>query len=245
MKIRVLCCRAVPLLLCAAVIFFSATTSYSQSKLEDILRQQSMTNVQGYIQPMADLFGANMNAGLYNSADVPETGFHFALDIVGMASMVSDDQKSYQATSPPNFTPGSFKTATIFGDKGTIVADANNPSLSYKGSDGIISATLFPLVVPQLTVGSIYGTEAIVRFITTPSIGDDKFPKTTLFGIGGRHNISQYVPDLGFDISANIFYNKFTVGDLIDFSSIAFGASAGKSFSVLSVYGGLQYEKSS
>jgi len=245
MKSRVLHYRSVALILLVPVLIACFSRASAGSKLEDILRQQSVVNVSGYIQPMADLFGANMNAGLYNSADVPETGFHIALDIVGMVSMVSDDQKSYTAQSPANFTPSAFKTATIFGDKGTTVTDANNPGLSYKGSDGIISATIFPLAVPQLTVGSIFGTEASLRFITTPSIGDDKFPKTTLFGIGARHNIARYIPDLGFDVSANIFYNKFTVGDIIDFNSIAFGAAAGKSFSILSVYGGLQYEKSS
>jgi hypothetical protein len=245
MKVRFLNCRAVPAILLALAMVATSSQSPAGSKLEDILRQQSLSNVAGYIQPMADSFGANMNAGLYNSADVPETGLHFAVDIVGMVSMVSDDQKSYTAQAPANFTPSTFKTATIFGDKGSTVTDANNPGLSYKGSDGIISATMFPLAVPQLTIGSIYGTEAVIRFITTPSIGDDKFPKTTLFGIGGRHNIARYVPELGFDISANIFYNKFTVGDLIDFNSFAIGAAAGKSFSILSVYGGLQYEKSS
>ena len=225
----------------AASLVVLAGSARSQSDLETALKQYSADDVAGYIKPMADLFGANMNAGFFHSASIPTAGFTFSLDLIGMGAVVGDDQKSYDAKTPPGFTPGTFKTSTIFGGTGTTVLDANNSSLTYRGSDGIINASLFPLAVPQIRAGFL-GTEVALRFIPSPSIS--AFPKTTLFGIGARHNIGQYIPTLGFDVAAGVFYNKFTVGDIIDFNSIAFGAQAGKSFSIVSVYGGLQYEKS-
>jgi hypothetical protein len=235
--------RALPCCAVAIAVLFTimSGSARSQSDLEEALKQYGAEDVRGYIKPMADLFGANMNSGFYHSADIPVAGFSFSLEILGMGAVVGDEQKSYDAKTPPGFTPATFRTATVFGGTGTTVSDANNPSLQYRGSDGIINATLFPLAVPQIRVGLI-GTEATIRFITSPSI--DAFPKTTLVGVGARHNIGQYIPTLGFDIAAGVFYNKFTVGDIVDFNSIAIGAQAGKSFSVLSIYGGLQYEKS-
>ena len=225
----------------AMMLVVLAGSARSQSGLEDALKQFSAEDVEGYIKPMADLFGANMNAGFFHSAAIPTMGFTFSLDIIGMGSVVGDDHKSYDAKTPPGFTPGTFRTSTVFGGKGTTVSDANNSSLTYRGSDGIINASLFPLAVPQIRAGFL-GTEVVIRFMPSPPIA--AFPKTTLFAIGGRHNIGQYIPTLGFDVAAGVFYNKFIVGDIVNFNSIAFGAQAGKSFSALSIYGGLQYEKS-
>lgn len=223
-------------------LLLSSSIARSQSDLENVLKQYDSQMVKGYIQPLADLFGANVNAGLFHSAAIPTGGLHIELDIIGMGSMVTDDQKTYQVTLPPSFTSRTMKTSTVFGPKGTEVSDPSG--FKYKGSDGILDASLFPLAVPQLTVGYVYGTEATIRFITTPSIGDDKFPKTTLVGGGVRHSISQYIPQAPLDIALGFFYNKFTVGDIIDFTGISIGAQAGKSFSVLSLYGGLAWEKS-
>jgi hypothetical protein len=219
-----------------------SAVSSAQSKLEDALGQFDSETVKGYIQPMADFFGANMNAGHYHSASIPVTGLKIEFDVIGMGSLVGDDQKTFEAAAPPGFGVTTFETATIYGGKGATIYGPD--SLSYSGSDGIIDASLFPLAVPQLTVGSVYGTEATIRYIGTPSIGDDEFPSTTLFGIGARHSISQYLPAVPLDISAGFFYSSFSVGDLIDFTGLSIGAQASKSFAVAHVYGGLAWEKS-
>jgi hypothetical protein len=229
-------------LLCMFVLL-CVQVSTAQSDLENVLRQYTQTTVSGYIQPMADLFGANMNSGLYPSASVPQTGLSVRFTIVGMGAMVGDNQKTYALALPPSFAQRTMDAPTIFGPKATTVRDPDT-GLEFKPSDGIIDATLFPLAVPQLTVGSIFGTEATVRFITTPSIGDGKFPKTTLWGIGARHSVSQYIPEAPVDIAVGLFYSNFTVGDIIDFTGLTIGALAGKSFGPLDLFGGLSWEKS-
>jgi hypothetical protein len=228
----------------AILCVFAVVTASAQTSLEDALKQYSGDAVKGYIQPVADLFGANMHAGFYQTADIPKMGFVFSFDIVGMVALVGDDQKSYNATAPPGFTPAQYKTSTIFGGKATEVSNTTNPSLKYRGSDGIFNTSIFPLAVPQVTIGSIYGTVATVRFLTVPKIGDDKVPDVTLWGIGVRHNVSQYFPKLPLSISVGVHFNSFTAGDLVSFKGFAFGAQASKSFSVLTLYGGLGYEKS-
>jgi hypothetical protein len=221
----------------------ASTEARAQSTLEDALRQYSGDAVKGYIQPIADLFGANMNAGLYSTANIPVAGLTFGFEIVVMGASVGDDQKSYTAKAPSGFNPGTFKTATIFGGKGTEVTDQNT-GFKYKGSDGLINASLFPLAVPQLTIGSLYGTVVTIRYIPVPEIGDGKFPKTTLFGIGARHSVSQYFEVLPLDVSAGFFYSSMTIGDLLDFKGLSIGAQGSKSFAILTIYGGLAWEKS-
>jgi hypothetical protein len=229
-------------LLCAIVVACTQLST-AQSDLENALKQYTQTTVKGYIQPMADLFGANMHSGLYPSAAVPKMGLSIRFTIVGMGALVSDDQKTYALALPPSFAQRTMDAPTIFGPRATTVRDPDT-GLEFKPSDGVIDATLFPLAVPQLTVGSFFGTEATVRFITTPSFGENKFPKTTLWGIGARHSISQYLPASPVDIAAGVFYSRFTVGDIIDFTGITIGAQAGKSFGVLDLFGGVSWEKS-
>jgi len=227
----------------AATFLLAIGSARSQSDLERTLMQYSANDVKGYIQPIADLFGANMNAGYYHSAAIPVAGFHLGIDIVGMGALVSDDQKTYAANAPVGFNPATFQTATVFGGKGTVATDAST-GFTYRGSDGIINASIFPLAVPQVSIGYFYGTVVTARFITTPSFSNDKFPKTTLWALGARHGISQYLPGAPLDIAAGVFYSSFTVGDIIDFTGLSIGAQASKSFAVLNLYGGVAWEKS-
>lgn len=226
------------------VVLLCTAVTTAQTELEKAMQQYNSSTIGGYMQPIADLFGANMHAGYYHSAYIPHTGFSIGVDIIGMGSIVSDAQKTYEAVAPPGFAPAAFQTATLFGGKGTTINHTTIPGLQYKGSDGIINTSIFPLAVPQLRVGSIYGTEAIVRFIAVPAIGDNKLPVITLWGIGARHSISQYIPNSPVDIAAGVFYNSFTVGDLITSHGIAINATASKSIKILMLYGGLAWEKS-
>ncbi len=232
------------LCLLAAILMLSFATARSQGKLENALEQFSGVAVQGYMQPAADLFGANMNSGFYHSAQISKSGFHISLDIVGMAAMVGDEQRTFDAPTPTGFTPATFKTATIFGGKGTEISDATIPALKYKGSDGVINTSSFPLAVPQLTIGNVFGTEAVVRYIFIPKIGEEVIPSSKLWGIGVRHSVSQYLPSVPVDMAVGFFYQNYTAGELIKFDGLSFGAQASKSLSIVTFYSGLSYEKS-
>ncbi len=229
-------------LVAMALLLTTAKSFAEDSDLEKAVKAFNQDAVKGYIQPMADFFGANMSGGWYHSAAIPQTGFNLSVNVIAMGSVVGDDQKTFTANAPPGFNPGTFKTATVFGGTGGTVTDQNT-GFSYRGSDGALNATLFPLATLQVHIGSIYGTEAIIRGLPIPQVSGA--PKVTFLGFGVRHSISQYIPSVPVDIAAGIFYNHISFGDLIDMKSFAFGAQASKSFAVLEVYGGFAYEKSS
>lgn len=218
----------------------------AQSTLEATIRQFDQESVREYVQPFGDLFGATMNAGFYRSARIPGNGLTFRIDLVGMATIVSDDHRMYDAKLPAGFVPqsGSYKTATVFGGKGTTFKDVES-GLEYKGSDGVFDMRIFPLVVPQLTIGSVLGTQLSFRYISTPELGGGKFPSSTLFGAGFRHSISQHFTNPPVDIAIGAYYSTFDVGELIAFQGGAVNLQISRSFSVLTVYGGTAWETSS
>lgn len=230
----------------ASLLLF-ISSALSQSQFEITIQQFNADEVRGYVQPLGDMFGANMNAGMSHSAAIPRRGFHFRFDVIGMASLVRDEHRIYDAVLPTGFVPqtGSYKTSTVFGGRGTTFKDVSS-GLEYKGSDGIIRTDYFPLLVPQITIGSFFGTEAIVRYITTPELSGGKLPSSTLWGVGVRHSISQYFNDNPpIDMCIGFFHSSYTVGDFGDFNGNAIDLQMSKSLLLFTFYGGIAIENSS
>jgi hypothetical protein len=104
---------------------------------------------------------------------------------------------------------------------------------------------MMPMATPQIKVGSLFGTEFLGRFGYIPALGSgDDFESTTLWAIGARHNLNQWVGELPLDLSAGIYYTSMSSGELIKFSGLMIGAQASKEFGILTVYGGLGYQSS-
>jgi hypothetical protein len=229
------------------LIVFSCVSLHAQTQFEATIKGFDAEEVIGYVQPLANLFGANMNAGFNHSAALPENGFHIHIELLGMVSLVREEDREYDAILPEGFVPqgGSRKTATVFGGKGTTFRDANS-GLEYKGTDGMLSTQLFPLLVPQASIGTLFGTEAVLRYISTPTLSGGKLPSSTLWGIGLRHNISQYFGEIPpFDMCVGFLYTSFSVGEIMEFTGMAMSLQISKSFSLLTLYGGFASESSS
>lgn len=229
---------------CLAAALSAVPPARAQSNtLETTLRQYGETTVRGYIQPLADLFAANMSSGYYHSAGIPAGRVRVALDIVAMGTKVEDKHRTYTARTPEGFTPESFETATVFGGQGTTVTDPSGAE--YRGSDGFIDADYLPSAVPQLTV-SFLRTEATVRYLPSSAfksfLEEQDFPETSLIGLGLRHDIGQYLPMLPLDLSIGAFYSAVEMKDIVDFSGLSVGVQASKAFSMLTLYGGLASE---
>jgi hypothetical protein len=233
-----------PFIFLSSILFAlaaAAPAARAQSQLEDAIKQLSSDNVRGYLQPFITAVGANFNSGFYNTASINDMGLHIQLQIVGMGTLIGDAEKTYSAIPPQPYPQNAVQTATVFGEVGTIVPGPA-PGLEYHFQNGQVKTRILPVAVPQLTIGNFMGTQASIRYVPIPSVGS--FPKVTLVGFGLRHSISRYIPELPVDLSAGIFYDKVTVGDIIDAHGLGFGGQASKSFSLLTVYGGLQYETS-
>ena len=228
------------LFVCIATLLI--TTVHAQNPFEDAVKQISSDNVRGYLQPFINGFGANLNSGFYHTAEIGDMGIHFEIRAVGMATLIGDAEKTYYAVAPQPYSQTPVQTATLFGTTGASVPGPA-PGVEYHFQNGQVKTDFIPFAAPQLTIDNIMGTQAIIRYAPIPEIGD--FPKITLFGIGARHSVSRYLPSSPVDISAGIFYQSFKVGDIIEAKALSFGAQASKSFSVATLYGGMQYESAS
>ncbi len=202
-------------------------------------------DAEQYLKPLSTWFGTYFNSGTYYDAKVPAF-FGFKFNIIGMWSIVPDDQKTFK---PDPKLPGVTDvepTATVFGNKGGY----------YLGSQGFytypsgLSLKAIPMGIYQVA-GSFYNTELLVRFFPKIKFQDTK---VGIFGVGLKHDISSHIPLLPVNIAVQFLYNNFSFeyndGDPANLTEVksnnfAFNIHASKSISIFTVYSGLQYESSS
>ena len=221
-------------------LFFFFKTFYAQD-FKDYISAYTGENGKGYLQPLADAFSADVNSGFYQTAYIPEKGISVYLGVVAMTAIIPNDSRLFKAKTGEFFTPKTTLDApTIFGPTNSVNVDGNN-GLQYTFPGGLDIKKL-PIAVPQLTIGSIKGTDLTIRYIQL-NVNKD-FGEINVFGIGVRHNINQYFIDLPVNIAAGLYYQKFKIGNIISANSIAVNLQTSYSYSLITLYGGLGYENS-
>ena len=210
--------------------------------IEDLVSYYKGENGKGYIQPLGDVFGAALNSGINQTVKIPRLGLHLKLGIHAMTAFVSDAQRVYSAQTEDPFLP--VQTA----DVPTILGDSEGASVSGIGGTaflfpGGLDVKRLPLAVPQASIGSVFGTEVMIRYIKLNL--DDNFQELKLMGYGFRHSLSQYFMLFPVDLAATYFKQNFKVGDIVDASATYYGIQASKSAGLIAVYGGVGFGKSS
>ena len=221
-------------------IFLLQTLSFSQD-IEDFVSKYTSENGKSYLQPLADAFGANMNSGFFHSARIEQNGFQLYVGLVTMVAPIADDQKVFTAQTEGLFYPQTTaEVPTIFGDNETVKVEGTGGTVYV--FPGGFDMNAFPIAVPQISIGAIMGTEAMLRFIDIQI--DENLGKLNLIGFGVRHSISQYFPDLPVDVAVGFYKQNFKLGDIIDASSFSIGAQASYTRGMVTFYGGLASESS-
>ena len=122
---------------------------------------------------------------------------------------------------------------------------------SFSLPPGANMNTIFA-AVPQFEIGSLYGTEMLLRFIPPVDMGEN-IGNFAFWGIGLKHSISQYFGERYFDLALQVVYqgtnlkNKIGVtnSDLrADGTFWDFNIHASKAFfdDKLNIYAGFSYE---
>jgi Family of unknown function (DUF6588) len=218
---------------------FIISTAAAQNPFEDAVKQLNSDNVKGYLQPWVTSFGSNLNSGFYHTANISTLGLTVRIDLIGMGTFIGDKQKKYKTTNPFDGTP--VETASIFGEMGTIVSP--DSLVLYQFQNGQVKTSFIPFAVPQITIGDLYGTQGIFRYIQLPEMNN--IPKLSLIGFGARHSVSRYLPTVPVDLSAGLYFQSLKIGELFKASTFAFSAQVSKTFAIITLYGGLQYESTS
>lgn len=79
--------------------------------------------------------------------------------------------------------------------------------------------------VPQIEIGSLYGTELLLRFIP-PIQMSEEIGKFSFYGIGLKHSISQYFDDPSFDMAVQAVYQTTELTNQVGVTNAQLKATA-------------------
>jgi hypothetical protein len=126
---------------------------------------------------------------------------------------------------------------------------AQSVKLPVGGFGDLADISLLPLMAPQLTVGTVWGTQFTLRYLPAvelnAELGEFKYS-----GFGIQHNPAVWLDmKLPVDLAASFFTQKMEVGSLFECSSTAMGLNASKTigwrFLNLTPYAGFMWEDAS
>lgn len=181
--------------------------------------------LQQYLKPYANIIGSDLNAGWYNTARPHKLG---GLDITATVSWARAPVSALTYDMSHMQLNGTLSNHTV---APTIAGEKDDrPELTYSEQVDLgggnfqeveyanytvpngTGVDFFPLPMGQLTVGLPLGTDVSARFI--PLVEFKDYGKIGLWGVGGKHAISQWIPfikDRKFlDISLQGGYTKVT-----------------------------------
>jgi hypothetical protein len=202
-------------------------------EIEDQLSLYTGDNGVGYLQPLADAIGSDLNSGLFQSARIPTQSLYFSVELRVMAVQFGDDDRTFEATTESGFSPVTTVTAPTVVGSGEAVEVPGEAGTAFIFPGGFDLGS-FALAVPQIRIGSYYGTEALLRYIVF-DVGDNELGDGSLFGFGLRHSISQYLdPEFPVDLAGGFFWQSLDMGendaggDLLTSSAFTVGVQASK-----------------
>jgi hypothetical protein len=128
--------------------------------------------------------------------------------------------------------------------------------LSAPAPQGLVDTPIAPLVIPQVGVGSVVGTDVQLRYFPKSelSLAGSSYGSVGVFGLAVRHDLDQWVPaPLPFNVAVQGAWNQFSLEnelgpgatqEVLDASGWAVNlqASKGLPLAPITFYGGLQYE---
>lgn len=219
-------------LMTGVLLTFAAAPALAQ--IEDQLSVYTGDNAVGYLQPLADALGASLNDGFYQSARIPRAGVKVGVELKLMGVMFGDDDRSFSANSEGSFQPETTaEVPTVVGDPNAVFVNGQGgATFAFPGG---LDLSSFALPVPQLRVSGIAGSEGLLRWVSLDT-GDSELGKVSLFGLGVRHSLSQYMASPKFDLAAGLLWQHFNVGensaggDLMSTSAFSVGLQASKRY---------------
>lgn len=226
-----------------ALLAVTLSARPASAQLSDNLGALSGDNAKGYLSPLPKALSATLNSAIFQSGKVPKNTFNLSIGVRAMGINFKDESRTYTPTAPPGFAPSGPMVAapTVIGSTLAVAQAGQGGATLY--NPGGLDITEFAVAVPQLSIGSVFGTRAIVRWISV-DVSNSDFGKIEYLGYGVQHSISQYFPGLPVDLAAGFFKQTFDIGknDLVTSDALHFNVTGSKKFSAFEPYVGLGYD---
>ncbi|MBI5403086.1 MAG: hypothetical protein HY959_06770 [Ignavibacteriae bacterium] len=243
-------------------LFCSLNISFAQFDLGTVIQKVGPDYAAKYLSPFTTGLGTNLNSGFlggYSPSGYSKIPIwpHVYAGVKFTGVMMKNNDKFFDyAFTTDTVIGGVHQTIdwivedapTVFGNSKPALAKGvsrQTHQVIYQEMIGGIEDTKFiPLVIPQIGVGTILGTDIIFRTIPGIKVGD--YGKFSLVGGAIRHCIGSYAK-MPFDIAVQFGFQNFSIKDVnnnkfVDASSMFTNLQINKSFPIVSIYGGLQYE---
>lgn len=226
-----------------ALLVLVAVAPPAGAQLSQNLGALTGENTKKYLGPLPDALSGTMNSAIFTSGNVPKIGINFTVGVKVMGVKFDDKDRLYTPTDPPGFTSvAPIETVpTVIGGTSAVAQSGQGGSTFYY--PGGFDITQFAFAAPQLTIGNVMGTRAVVRWFAHDFSADDFIEKISFFGIGAQHSISQYFPGLPVDLAGGIFYQSFKINDdLLDTKAFHIDVTGSKGFGLLQPYAAIGYD---
>ncbi len=152
----------------------------------------------------------------------------FELDISGPTVI----GPSYDEADPETSISVNFEQQTITFTYQGETMQRELPAQSVKVPFGglLEDYPVMPLAAPQLTIGTLYGTQASIRYL--PSIDSiQEIGTISYMGYGLQHNPAVWFTEpLPFDIAVAYFAQKLEIGSLVEADAHSYGINVAKTF---------------
>jgi len=118
--------------------------------------------------------------------------------------------------------------------------------LGFGGFQDLADLSFLPLAAPQVSVGTVYGTQATFRYLPSITLNGD-LGKLKYFGFGIQHNPAVWLSNpIPVDVALSFFTQNLKIGDLFKSKATAFGLNASKRFGTgllnVAPYAGFMFE---
>ncbi|MFO7654562.1 MAG: DUF6588 family protein [Candidatus Krumholzibacteriia bacterium] len=252
----------------AAVLLFLPLAALAQDDGDDDLRalleQVGADYAEAYISPFIHAHGPNQNSALYHTASVPGTGLHVTIGLKLMATQLDENDQTFRRVlenvevggvlpDDPVYDPYREETGTVvmsgptvFGDTsvdGRVTVYVNGlPIYTDHTIPGLVDTRWVPLFAPQVTVGSVYGLSATLRWFPDLDLSD--YGKSSFFGWGLSWGASALLPELPVDVMIGYFEQSLDVGTLLGTQATSLHLVVSKRLHAVTVYGGVAAESS-
>lgn len=220
----------------------------------------------GYLSPFSDAMAFGLTQGWYNTAKVKRTG-RFEIGFTPSLTLVPSEFQSFtidpsQLEELQLVDPSNAISPTVFGD------DSPGPELEYTapGLQGLANArfnmpsglgfAVAPMMALNAGVGLPFDFELTGRYLPTSAIPFLDGTEISMWGVGVKHNLLQYVPGdkiIPLHVAVLAAYSQLSLGqDLepnanndkrIDLTADAFVTRllVSKRLLFITLYGGIGY----
>ncbi|MFA6540743.1 MAG: DUF6588 family protein [Bacteroidota bacterium] len=110
----------------------------------------------------------------------------------------------------------------------TVAVGGKKVNTGLGGVKAISDLSMVPFAAPQITFGTVFGTQVTVRYM--PKYKVENFGDLSWTGFGIQHNLGYWLPIPVVDVAASFYTQKIKIDPLFELSGTSFGLNVSKQF---------------